>query len=249
MNLIRDELTVIAKERYCFEMERKEQISSFLSLPLGIITILSGLFLNFGNFIKSCGIHNIPFIFYIFLILFLIMWLFSIISLIPCLFQKYTYLLTPDGWLQYKNDLIEYYHKNNETDVDNKIIDDLKDNILKQYIDYAEANAASNDKKAYYLTRSKTFIIFTAFLGIICVSIQYSRNYTLPEPIPKVIISNLSTLKEAIMAEKPQKPILPPNVKPIPKPGVTINEGIKPKPRPGRIINSQSNDRIIEATE
>lgn len=257
MNKTNEILFEIAKERYLFEMEHKDQINNYLSLPLGVLALLGGLFINSGNFIKDIGYNNISLLYYIILLIYCAGWITSIIFLALCFLKKYKYILTPDGWVDLKNDLVNYYNKQDIEYTDEMIEDDIKSNLLKQYIDSSYINSWSNYTKNALLTKAKIFILITACIGLPLIGVEnYYKIKSKTEPFEVKIVQmektkmdksekTENTAKPQTTNEQTEQPIKPQQTQPaIPKPearpGFTLTEGLKPQPkpeaRPGRIV-------------
>lgn len=236
-----DELLItIAEKRYEAELQHKDQINSFMSLPLGVLTILGSLFISSGDFLKDYGCKEVGWIFYIFLALFTILWLISLSLLIPCFFRRYQYFLTPDGWKEHRDDLEQYYIDNKIKFSDDMLYEDVKTGMLNQYIEYATINANANYIKSDFLTKAKILIIITVFSALPLLASQYYTKFS-KEPSPNSI--KISNVKDFIMTtdqNQQQKPAQkPPPPKPKPKPGMTINENLKPIPKAGKIVTSK----------
>jgi|WetSurMetagenome_2_1015567.scaffolds.fasta_scaffold108616_2 hypothetical protein len=155
----------IGKERYLFEMERKDKVTESISFPLGIVCLIGGTFIFIGDFIIKIGINKLGMIFTLLAICFTLTWLASILSLLPCLFQKYYFVQTPFIWKEYKDNLLTYYISKKEEINDDVIDSDIRNGITRQYIEYAHLNSISNDNKSKWIIKSRLLILTSAIFS------------------------------------------------------------------------------------
>jgi len=169
-------LRSIAKERYFFELERKEKINENLSIPIGLLTLASGLLITFSDFISSYEFEKISILFKICASLYIVLLSMDFYFIIKCFFMQYTYILLPKGWVKQFADLKNHY-KNKSIDLDNEIEKDL----LGQYSEYAEKNSESNDIKVSYLVRVKFVLSLILIVGFFSLVAQYFDKNSLTE--------------------------------------------------------------------
>jgi hypothetical protein len=153
------------KEQYYFELTRKNQLTSQLSIPIGILTILGGLASYFYRNISICSDykHNVIIILFI---LSIISFVYTIYYLIRSYYGfSYSYIPSPKVIDAYKNDL-STYHKSvgNPEDVVER---ELKEYLIGLYASTTHINIRNNDSKSEYLHKANTFLIATLVLLII----------------------------------------------------------------------------------
>ena len=226
--------TEFFKDLYNAELERRENISSALVIPIGVLTLLgSGLIYLMQNYKLFADVESS--LIGIFLIIATSLFCFSIYLLIRSYFG-YTYKFLPDSksLQQYWNKLGEYYREQKRDEQTADIEFELY--IENSYVEATTDNAWNNDSKSEFLHRANRAMIWCLGIIIVCsIPILLSKN----ENVQKVRIVNEKLLiqqNEDNMA-KEQKPTSvnqtpkPVSPKPEPPPLRQIREGVQP-PKP-----------------
>jgi len=153
---------------YNYEIERKEKLNAALSLPTAVCTLIIGFI---GYYIQKIFQTDNDIIL-IFLIsgavavsIFIVI---SIYNLIESFYDyDYEYIETPRDLDNYKKELANYYQELKEKNVNEKVLDDIREHIINRFIECTEINTQNNDwktKKIYiakkWLTRSLIAVLF-----------------------------------------------------------------------------------------
>lgn len=164
------------KEMYYFELERKESINSRISVPIGVITILSGAvfyFLNIIDKVPNMKLKlSVKIIFWLFLIVVI-----STIVLTAMAYYGYKYFYIPiprDIEKDYK--IIQDYYDENYTKYFKSKTQETKDELInkkfdeylcQRYMDATTSNTKLNTRKLRLLRYAGWGILISLFLGLI----------------------------------------------------------------------------------
>jgi len=215
------------KEHYFFEADRRHQLTSSLSVPIGVLTLLIGAAL-----VMVQGMHR-PFsllekIQIFFLLMSAVLILVTIYYLIRSYFNySYGYIATAEELKKYYDDLKVCYIKSNIGI--NNVDAEVEEYINREYAKYAHRNALNNNQKSYYLHKANGCLVGTLIV-VIMSGIPYLINsISAPSSVHKIEIVNFKEMGGEKMAEK--KPEEKPTQvsKPTPPPGRIIKEGENPK--------------------
>ena len=233
------------KERYYKEIERKNEITSSFSTPIGIISALVAA--------VSYMLTSFEFSISVFIsILFISLTLCSIIllgiavyNLIKALSDfhngfQYAYLNNADKLDNYHKEL-KVYHSNavaTNTIPDNE----FEDYILNELIKSSSINQTNNDIKTYHRFICNKFMVF-AFITICISTIPFGVNFGIKKTLPNIqkieidssLNLNLQTKQNFVfldsltkklknMADEKEKKV----EKPIPPATKMLTEGVKP---------------------
>lgn len=187
----------LLKEMYYFEVERKNKLSTSLSIPIGILTFIFGIITFFLRNISCLGYNGWVIIFFcIFFILTIISLVCAIVFLIRSFYKyKYKYLPMPSD---IENDIknIKEYYKNpyfkdyKKEDIEKLIEIDFFSLFPRYYKQCIKQNINNNDRKSLYLHKTSTaiiLIIIFLFLSSIPFNVRYYINQKV-EKIQKVEI-------------------------------------------------------------
>ncbi len=224
------------KDQYFFEISRKDQLMSYMSMPTLVIITIGGIV---GFFLQNYNFMNLNLI-TVFFIIFLLITIFFLFRTTFYLFRsylgyKYNYIPYSEELLKYYNELEEYY-KDNENE-SNTALEDFKNVIIEKYAFASNINSKNNDSKSEYLHQaifSLVFaLIFCLFSSIPFFINQYSKN----DNVIKIEITNLNDVSQKlgdIMSSNNsnQKP----KPKPVPPPNRNVREGEQP-PKPKKNNN------------
>lgn len=237
------------KTQYLKEEDKKNEINNSFSLPIGIITIITGaLFFLLTNFdFKTNLIQSI-----FFAILSTSSFVFLCISVF-FLIKAYTNFHNGYGYnyLADTNDLESYYQAEKKYYKTNTQLLDISDKEFEEYIfgeivKNTDINQKNNKKKSYYRYICLKHLI-TAFIILFFTVFPFSINYMTRQKLEQNIIlktenpidvninndqvnnTNKSHLKHHAMCNESNDPK---PEKPTPPPSQTIKEGQDPSIRP-----------------
>jgi hypothetical protein len=218
------------KEHYFFEINRRHQLTSALSIPIGIVALLGGVLAYFLQNIKPS--LSWPHIAMIVLLVFALYFVGRTAYFLIRSYHNYTYgyVATPKQFLEYHQQLVEYYRAigSDPVEADNE----LEKQINEQYAQYATQNTQNNDSKSEYLHRANSSLIYSLILVLACALPYLFLSLTGNGRVQQIEVVGLEKLMEkgeTTMSNK--KPPQPPIEKPKPPPGREFREGVQP-PRP-----------------
>ncbi|OPZ79191.1 MAG: hypothetical protein BWY78_00183 [Alphaproteobacteria bacterium ADurb.Bin438] len=230
-----------SKNCYFKELERKNEIISSLSIPLGVITLIGGFFAHIivnYNFNKNCHLDTI------FVILNIILFMVLAYSLY-CLLksangQPYKYILPANEIQNYYNELDNYYKNEGG---ENMTLNDISSFLEEAYVEASSNNWHCNFQKSAYRYKSHISIIIALIMfGLssmvyIYVHQKYkSENESIFWEISNMTKDNCNNKNESnnqSSVSNPQTPKQPPKAvtpKPVPpQKTIIINEGTTPQ--------------------
>jgi hypothetical protein len=230
---IKDELYEYAKEQYLWEHERKDELNSNVAIPLGIITLQIGSYATLFSKIPLVCYSFTSIGFYILLViatglLFLSIYYFAKYQI----GFEYGYISTPEEIdkhsIEYRLYLKEIGTEN--TKIDTKLLEEIKETIYVQYKIHTERNRNNNVNKTYYFRKLKICNIVTTILIVVMLGF-YGFSDKKEDPTKVELIGN--TKLEVNMAKVPsgsgsdKKPTSQP-VPPQRPMGSLITEGLDP---------------------
>ncbi len=217
------------RNQYEFELERKNELSSAVGLPGGLLTALGGLlgymaqhfsfefrYLTAG-FVFGLGFAGAFFVT-------------AVVLLIRSYWgHAYQYIPSPGVLQKYRDALRDYYQTTQGNDGPTEA--EFSDYLARKIIEATDANTFANDSKSAYLHRGNGMVI-----GVLVFTIASGIPYVVDairqtEKVPKVQITNFQelNLKDINMAnEKPQNAPPPPQ-KPAEPGNRILREGEQPK--------------------
>jgi len=210
------------KDRYDYELDRKDKLTASLTLPVGILTGLGGLLaVMFRSFTYSSPWLTIPFVAFLAV---------AVLSFVVCLvfigrawhFSEYEYMAfigTLDRTLQ---EYEAYYEGDPKT-----AGEEFTGNLRRSIIQAADANTELNDRRSKFLYRARIalFVLLVAwsFGGVVYVIDQVRDGMTNPrqtqQPVPPA-----ASQGQTGTGRPTNPPAFPPNR--------VIREGHEPTERP-----------------
>ncbi len=164
--------TKFLKERYDFELQRKEQLTSALTMPVGVLSVLGGALTAMA---RSFTYHD-PLVTGFFLV-FLVS---AVVCFFVCAFrlirayhaQTYIYLPLLGEFEQYEEEDRQWrsYVEHNGGDLSAE--EDFDSWLRKRIINAADANTKSNDQRSKWLHQSRTWL-FAVFCSTALAGIPY----------------------------------------------------------------------------
>lgn len=219
------------KEHYFFEISRRHQLTSALSIPIGIVAILGGVLAFFLQNIKPSFSPSslVLTILLVLAVYFVIRTIYFIIKS----YHNYTYgyVATPKQLMEYYKQLIEYYKSiGSSTDEADK---ELELQINDQYAHYASQNTRNNDSKSEYLHKANSNLIYSLVLVTVCAGPYLFITQSGEDRVQKFELVGVEKLFQkggAAMSNEqpPQQPV----EKPRPPPGREFREGVQPPKQP-----------------
>lgn len=147
------------QKQYFFELERRQELNSSLSISIGVVSLLIGaIFYLISNFIYHYFI--LSYFFIVFIVCSIVSILFVIFFLISA-YWNYTYRYISDTEIirEYENKLINYYESIKKEDITNLVNKEINDMLIRKYSASATYNAKNNAKKSVNIHRSNTAIV------------------------------------------------------------------------------------------
>lgn len=234
------------REIYYKEIERKCDLNNDLSLPIGIISILStALF-----FFLSTFDYKLSVIYTSFFSAFALLGIISIVTSIVFLIlaydshpwaKPYDYLGYPNQISEFHSDYIKYFE---ETEANNSAVEDKADTelvnyLLKAYIRTSTINMVKTDARSSQLHKSKSYLLLSFILLLLAFIPYIINNLCKPETTHKVEIAKMPKndldtskyqLKYKLNFMSEEKETTP---KPPPTPPADRHvKGIEPLPKP-----------------
>jgi len=192
------------KNRYDFELERKDKLTDALTLPVGVLTVLGSVL---GVMAQSFTYSNraLTVTFAVFVVL-------DVVAFTVCLSclarayhaQTYTYLPTLKELHETEADLREFYEATGLSERD--AVGNFALSFEERIIEAADANTTSNDRRSSLLHRSRValfaVLVLTALAGLPFVADQVRMKMPKDTPKPAPTVQPASA---------PQKPAFPQN--------------------------------------
>lgn len=164
------------KDHYFHEIERRRSLQNGLSLPIGIVTILSGILITVTRAFNT-PYSDLEFVFLFFVISAVISLTTSIVFILKShIGFTYGYIASPLKLQNYRNELFQYYSSNDEKNANRLANENVEKYIFREYAKLADYNAKKNDMKSYNLHCANISIIF-ALIFCILSSIPYVYSY------------------------------------------------------------------------
>ena len=142
------------QKHYFYELEKHFQINNSLSIPLGVLGLLSSAL---GYFTTNFTIDN-SWVTYAFIVTLVCAGL-SILLTVYFQFRvyrkySYDYIADPDDILNYEKELLAYHRKNNHKNVLSLVASEVEDMLIRKYSSAATYNASNNLRKSTNLRRA-----------------------------------------------------------------------------------------------
>ncbi len=226
-------LRKLYKNHYFYEIERRDQINNSLTIPLGVISLVSGAFLVIAK--KIDYPFNTSEIIQLNLLGLTAVTLILAAIFIGRAYWGYGYAHMPrsEEIRQYCDNLKNYYiNQGCNVDDSNKLADkETLQYIDSQYSVNAEQNAKNNDIKSANLFKANGFTMTSVVFLVISAVPYVIKSIEEPSEIQKVQITNLKELSMTTPTSqpKPQSQQQPtPQPKPTPPPSRVIREHVEP---------------------
>lgn len=226
------------KERYDYELARKEKLSDSLGMPVSVVIVLGGLVITM---IRGFSYTKLPLT-----IPFVTLVGFDAISFVCCLWffakayhgQTYEQLPSLGELNEARQKLIEYYRDDAPGPMDADI--DFEDNFRYRIIEAADRNTASNNARQSCLHTGIVWL-FALLVWTAVSSLPYAIDqFMVPAKVPVMHLDNLDGGKESLM------PTQRPAAAPAPRPQPQSNPS-GPKPQfPSNVI--LKNDHPVKET-
>lgn len=224
------------KSHYDLELTRKTDLTSALTVPVGILSLLIG-----GLIIMAKELH-VPLsstekTVAVAIAASAISLVVSTYFLVRSLYNfAYGYIATPLEIQQYQADLIAFHEGAGMSSPDAKKTaeEEALDYVDSEYAKYADRNSKNNDIKSTFLHRANSAMIAAVvFAGVAGVAYVYN-SVVMPAQVPKVEVTNIKEASPVINVQPLQAataPSPPAPARPNPPPGRVIREHQVP-PRP-----------------
>lgn len=224
-------LRELYQTHYFYETDRRDQINNSLTIPLGVISLVSGAFLVIAkeidypfNTSETIQLH--------------LLGITAVTLILAAIFMGraywgygYAHMPRAEEIRQYCESLkIHYISQNYTVDDANKLADEeTLEYVDSQYSVNAERNAENNDIKSANLFKANGFTMASVVFLVISAVPYVINSIEEPSEIQKVKITNLKELSMATPTPQPQSQQQPvPQPKPTPPPSRVIKEHVEP---------------------
>lgn len=224
------------KEQYYFELNRRQQIEGAVTLPIAVLTGLTGVAFSFVKlFAYSSG-----YLTYIFLVCVLAAFLALIAAFyyIVRVMHRYKYLVLPscNDLLAYSTNNKAYYRALNRSESEAE--KEFEDELERSYAEAASVNMENNISRAAFLYRANIGLVLgVIFMALSAVPFTVSEARR-PRDVQRIETVNFTQTEKppgGNMSEDqpkvPQQPTKPaePTKKPQFPPNVVTRQGDQPK--------------------
>ena len=168
----------IFKERYYFEHDRHEKLTSRLGIPITVLTFIFGILTFYLNSILPFELSLWFMVFSILSALVIIFVIMTVFHLIRSYYNyEYSYFPLPFDLKRDLDNIIEYYgnsYFNNltQSDKERRIDKDIDELLLNYYIEAANNNTKNNDTKSKHLHLAFSNLII-AIIFLILSSVPF----------------------------------------------------------------------------
>lgn len=189
-------LSELYQQHYFYEIERRDKLNNFLSIPLGVVSIITGALIIIAKEIDA------PFdVVEWFQIIVITLTAFSILYAsiyISLAYRSVVYFYIPmvGDVKKYYEDLVGHYISIKKTQDESEEIAEKEtlDYIYKSYSVNSDINTKNNDKKSLFVSRANK-AIFLSFVLLIFAATPYVINAIVqPSEIQKVELVNVKDL-------------------------------------------------------
>jgi hypothetical protein len=163
LELTRDYL----KDRYFFELDRKDRITNNSALPISIFTILSGAIIYY---IKNPLLLT-PSVKLLLFSIFSLIFLFSMVAIVYYVFRifikhSYGYIVSPKDFHKYYTEIEDYAVKYKKDSKDSYVRLNLLELMADEYRNHGQINLDVNRKRTAFLYKAKLF----SFISVITIA-------------------------------------------------------------------------------
>jgi hypothetical protein len=237
------ELTNFYRERYNYEVSRRNELGSAVSIPIGVLSLV------FTAVIASAKDLHPPFDFlkYFQLLAIIVCAITCLVSayfLIHSYFNyEYQYIASPKDVQGHYEKLISHYRQTGmpETDASVTAESETLKYVSDRYTACAHTNTGLNDSRSTYLHKAKAAMIVASILAVLVAIPYIVRTMLDSNPVSKIEIVNLKELHSMSQnfeqqhtnsqTPAPKPPPPQPAEKPAPPPDRFIKESDVPKKR------------------
>lgn len=185
------------KEIYYKEIERKCDLNNDLSLPIGIISILSTVFFFFLSTFDYKTNYIVSIIFIGFALIGIVFIVVSIIYLILAYdshpwAKPYDYLGFPTEIAEFCNEYKSYFEETDgdTSDVNTKTDKELEKYLIEAYIRTSTVNMRKTDARSSQLHKSKSYLLVSFILLLFAFIPFIVNNFTKADTLHKIEIAN-----------------------------------------------------------
>jgi hypothetical protein len=201
------------KEHYFYEINRKQQIVSSLTIPIGILIVLSGAMTLFLRCLTSDGAPVMA-AFRILVSVALASLGMTIYYLIRSYFGfAYDYVSDTQDVLDFEKGLKSYYEKIGRGDsASDDALKEVKEFVRDQYARCCQINAENNDSRSEFVHRANGFLIMSLVSVIMCAAPYFVTERNKPDTVYSVkLVEHRFPEKEPKMSDKEKPaPTVPP---------------------------------------
>ncbi|MCH8296048.1 hypothetical protein IH992_33635, partial [Candidatus Poribacteria bacterium] len=185
------------REKYKFEFEHKQQLTTSLTFPVGVLVVLGGLL---GTIAKQFSYESV----YLTYVLFFLLG-FAVIAFLMAIYfivrsyhgYAYSYVPTPSEMREHYDALVRYYQEVEGDDQIPEVItkrteEDFDDFLRRKYVHAIEVNIWENELKMRYLYYARSSLIAVLVLTLLCSIPYFFDTNTKPKKIYRVHIENLN---------------------------------------------------------
>lgn len=222
------------KENYLTELQRKHDLDSSISIPIGILSVAGSVIFAFIKELKGFERDIVFDAMIVLLAAAVVTLLCSVFFLIRSYFNySYRYVPTSSEIKKYNDDLTKFYEGDQ-----GKAKTDLESYLISEYAANTHTNSINNDSKAAYLHKAKSFMI-GALISLFFASLPYFVKFHKMEQTQKIEIVNsrnsalnMEILKMNDKDSKQSEPKTQPETKPTPPPSRSVKESQQPQKTP-----------------
>ncbi len=227
------------RSHYEREMVRKTDLTTALSIPVGVLSLLVGALVLMAKELHF-PLGDAEQVLRIAISVSALASLVSGYFLFRSLYNfAYGYVATPLEIQDYKVKLAAYHEASGLSAFEAKRTaeDETLEYIDDEYAKYADRNSKNNDIKSTYLHQANGAMIGAVLFGVVAGGAYIGNSLSAAPPPTKTEITNLPEIVKMIQAQQaattptPPPPPPPPAVRPNPPPGRVIKEDERP-PRP-----------------
>lgn len=195
------------KDRYDFELDRKDKLTAALALPVGVLGVLGSAGVAM---IRTFTYHDpiLKMFFFVFVAAGIVSFTVGLCFLgLSFLAQTYVYLPLISEMKRFEDEMMEY--ANVMADGYGEVQEDYDREFRRRIIAAADSNTLSNDRRSKWLHWSRIALLLTVGLGYVAGFVYVADQVRFamptqetPKPIPVTTVPQVST---------PEKPTFPSN--------------------------------------
>jgi hypothetical protein len=222
------------KAQYDQELARKAELTSSLSLPVGVLTILMGGLVVMAKELHAPLANGDAAQLVALSISAVVALIVSYLLFRSYYNYTYGYLATPVEMDAYYEKLVAFHMASGQSERDARRLaeDETLKYIATEYSKYADRNAKNNDIKSSYLHQANGAMVAALVLGATAAGINIAGAVSSAAPTPRVEVVNLKELTSMQSQTPVQAATSPPSSPPPPAPSPPT----RPEPPPGRLI-------------